>query len=192
MPPSQRGQNSPPSFIPFLHGQHGNRFFLASCVFPQYLPVLDGMEVAWGQIPGCLVHGCVPVPTAHSRYTQCFSWRREIKLFQDHPDCHVHPEPYQQLPAVLIEEDSLSLTAAERSLGECVARPAGKRCSEIGEFLSWRNRWPESSALWVLWICWDSPDLWLKIFSLILVVSPSFDFPLLLSLSLSESTCQGL
>lgn len=151
-------------------------YFLASSLFLKRLFFSPRIRAVWGQGPhlSCSEVSITappprctsPCPVTHSWYAKYISWIKEIKLCQHYPDSHWSLP--RVLPTVTAGKESVSLIARWISLIECSARPAEKRRLKR-EFLLWRKHWPENLAFWVVWVCGESPDFWLKIFILILV-----------------------
>ena len=75
-------------------------------------------------------------------------------------------ESSQRSSVAPVGKESMNLIAGWE-FTECSARAAGKKKEpEKNFFCESRQCWAENFALWVVWICWESPDFWWKTFIL--------------------------
>lgn len=137
-----------------------NWYFLASSLLLKYLLVPYGIWAVWRQRPHLSYLQLSPQSSpAHSWYAKYISWIKEIQLYQYHSEWHwilnLTKESVSLIARWVLTDRMLSQTCR----GKKKKKKAGMR----------RKGWPENFAFWVLWICWESPDFWLKIFTLILV-----------------------
>lgn len=173
---------NPQSLIPFPHKNHG-KFMLSCSLFASSVlncPRWHVNDVREGL--GCSVHSCFQVPIAHSWYTQCICWRSYVASGL----LRLPWNPHWVFPTNAQTSNQKRLCKPS-SQWAFIGRAHSQTCREEklwGRRISlWRKSWPENFALWVLWTCWKASDLWLKIFSFILV----FLFPIWYFYHLSQS-----